>query len=98
MSNYSDFYGLMTYRDPLLFYKIENLDWWTHRDWAVRRDPFLKKFINGIDKAIFQEKPIFIPDILGSDTEVESPEKEGNSLTPLFKDVREEEINENRFK
>jgi len=77
MSNFSDFYGLFTYRDPLLYFKIENLDWWMHRDWAVRRDPFLKKFINALDIAIFEEKPIFIPDILESDTEVESPEDEG---------------------
>ena len=86
MSNYSDFYGQYTYRDPLLFYKIENLDWWMHRDWSVRRDPFLKKFINGLDIAIFQEKPIFIPDILESDTEVESPE---DSDTPVEKEVSE---------
>ena len=92
MSNYSDFYGQYTYRDPLLFYKIENLDWWMHRDWSVRRDPFLKKFINGLDIAIFQEKPIFIPDILESDTEVESPE---DSDTPVEKEVSE--IDENKL-
>ncbi len=74
MSNFSDFYGVFTYRDPLLFFKIENLDWWMHRDWAVRFDPFLKKFINGLDVSIFEEKPIFIPDILESDTSIESPE------------------------
>ena len=74
MANLSDFYGVFTYRDPLLYFKIENLDWWSHRDWAVRRDPFLKKFINGLDIAIFEEKPIFIPDILKSDTSIKSPE------------------------
>ncbi|KKK58350.1 hypothetical protein LCGC14_3045320 [marine sediment metagenome] len=73
-SNYSDFYGQFTYRDPLLYFKIENLDWWQHRDWVIRFDPFLKKFINGLDVSIFEEKPIFVPDILESDTEVESPE------------------------
>jgi len=63
-----------------------------HRDWSVRRDPFLKKFINGLDIAIFQEKPIFIPDILESDTEVESPE---DSDTPVEKEVSE--IDENKL-
>lgn len=94
MSNLSDFYGVFTYRDPLLYFKIENFDWWMHRDWAVRRDPFLKKFINGLDRLIFQEKPIFIPDILLSDTSVESPDEndvdpdnkstiiDGDDLTP----------------
>ncbi|KKM81188.1 hypothetical protein LCGC14_1332300 [marine sediment metagenome] len=74
MTDYSDFYGLLTYRDPLIYFKIENFDWWQHRDWAVRRDPFLKKYINALDITIFQEKPIFIPDILQSDTSIESPE------------------------
>jgi len=86
MTDYSDYYGQFTYRDPLLYFKIENFDWWTHRDWAVRRDHFLKKFINGLDIAIFQEKPIFIPDILQSDTSIESPDEEDKidekTLTP----------------
>ncbi len=80
MSNYSDYYGLFTYRDPLLYFKIENIDWWQHRDWAVRRDPFLKKFVNGLNVAIFQEKPIFVPDILQSDTSVESPDETTNDI------------------
>lgn len=72
--SYSDYYGILTYQDPLLFYKIENFDYWQHRDWVVRRDPFVKKYINGLDRLMFQDKPIFIPDILETNTDVESPE------------------------
>lgn len=71
--SYSDWYGILTYKDPLLLYKIENFEFWQHRDWAVRRDPFLKKYVNSLDRLMFQELPIFIPDILESDTSVESP-------------------------
>ena len=72
--SYSAYYGILTYKDPLILFKVENLDWWQHRDWAIRRDPFVKKFINGIDRLMFQELPIFVPDILEADTSVESPE------------------------
>lgn len=75
--SYSDYYGVLTYKDPLILYKVENLDWWQHRDWAIRRDPFIKKFISVLDELMFQEKLIFIPDILESDTSIESPEGEG---------------------
>lgn len=74
--SYSDYFGIFTYKDPLLFYKIENFNYWQHRDWVIRRDPFIKKFINGLDRLMFQELPIFIPDILESDTSVKSPEDE----------------------
>jgi len=101
MSNYSDFYGIFTYRDPLLYFKIENFDWWQHRDWAVRRDPFLKKFIHGLNTAIFQEKPIFIPDILESDTKIESPEGDedvkGDDLSKSNKNNLLKEIDESKL-
>ena len=72
MTSFSDYFSVYTYRDPLIYFKVESYDNWTHRDLAVRKDFFLKKFINGLDVAIFQENPIFVPDILGSDTSVES--------------------------
>ena len=74
MPEYSDEFNVYTYQDYLMFYKVENFDWWIHRDIAVRKDFFLKRYINGLDVAIFEEKPIFVPDILQSDKSVESPE------------------------
>ena len=78
--SYSEYYGVLTYKDPLILFKVENFDYWQHRDWAVRRDPFIKKFINQLDRLMFQEKPIFIPDILESDTSIESEEVENPDL------------------
>jgi len=74
MTSYSDYFNVYTYRDPLIYFKVESCNNWAHREKAVREDFFLKKFINGLDLAIFQEKPIFIPDILQSDKEVETPQ------------------------
>jgi len=94
--SYSDFYGVLTYKDPLILYKVENFDWWQHRDWAVRRDPFLKKFINVLDRLMFQEKLIFIPDILEADTSIESPDDDNpnpDSNPPEPEEVRLEPWN-----
>lgn len=73
MTTYEDQFNVFTYLDYLIFYKIENFDWWIHRDIAARKDFFLKRFINGLDCAIFEEKPIFIPDILETNKDMESP-------------------------
>lgn len=78
MTDYQDEFNIYTYQDYLMFYKIENFDWWIHRDIAVRKDFFLKRFINGLDVAIFEEKPIFVPDILQSDKSVESPDEQSD--------------------
>jgi len=92
--SYSTYYGVLTYKDPLILFKVENLDWWQHRDWAMRRDPFIKKFINGIDRLMFQELPIFVPDILEADTSVESPEDEDPVPKTLFEPKIPKEIDE----
>lgn len=73
MSSYSDYFSVYTYRDPLIYFKVENFDNWSHREMTARKDWFVKKFINGLDVGIFQEAPIFVPDILHSDTGVNSP-------------------------
>ena len=76
MTSYSEYFSVYTYRDPLLYFKVESYDNWTHRALAVRKDFLLKKFINGLDVSLFQENPIFVPDILGSDTSVDAPNGE----------------------
>jgi len=95
MGSFSDYFGVYTYRTPLIYFKVENFDSWQHREMAVKKDYFLKKFINGLNVAIFQENPVFIPDILESDTgsntpdrgKLEKPEPEPElSLTPKFED------------
>lgn len=98
MTDYQDEFNVFTYQDYLIFYKIENPDWWIHRDIAVRKDFFLKKFINGLDTSIFEEKLIFTPDILETNKDMESPEElpgsepEGidldiDALTPFYDDI-----------
>ena len=75
MGSFSDYFGVYTYRTPLIYFKVENFDSWAHREQAVKKDYFLKKFINGLNVAIFQENPIFVPDILHSETEENTPNK-----------------------
>ena len=74
MTDYSDQFNVFTYLDYLIFYKIENFDWWIHRDIAARKDFFLKRYINGLDVLMFQEKPIFVPDILETNQDAEKTE------------------------
>ncbi|KKM77619.1 hypothetical protein LCGC14_1368120, partial [marine sediment metagenome] len=96
MTTYEDEFNVFTYQDYLIFYKIENFDWWIHRDIRVKKDFFLKRYINGLDVLIFEEKPIFIPDILETNKDMESPNNdnielaeplEGDELTPFYDDV-----------
>jgi len=102
MTDYEDEFNVFTYQDYLIFYKIENLDWWIHRDIAVRKDFFLKKFINGLDISIFEEKLIFTPDILETNKDMESPDElpgpepgtseptlelDVDALTPFYADI-----------
>ena len=54
---------------------VENFDWWIHRDIRVKKDFLLKRYINGLDIGIFEELPIFIPDILETNKDIESPEE-----------------------
>ena len=75
MTDYSDQFNVFTYLDYLIFYKIENFDWWIHRDIAVRKDLFLKRYVNGLDVCIFEEKPIFVPDILETNTDMDPPKQ-----------------------
>jgi len=72
MTTYTDQFNVFTYLDYLIFYKIENFEWWIHRDIAARKDFFLKRFVNGLDVSIFEEKPIFDPDILETNTNMDS--------------------------
>lgn len=82
MGHFSDYFGVLTYIDPLIYYKPENHSSWKDREYAVKRDIFLKKYICQLDAEIFQELPIFVPDILGSDKSItngESIDSDGQS-------------------
>jgi len=83
LTTYSDYFGVLTYVDPLIYFKPEHHDHWRHREICVKRDVFLQKYITQLDAEIFQELPIFVPDILGSDTDVESPEEPELSLVSV---------------
>ena len=83
MTDYSEFFNIFTYRDPLIFFKVETYASWLHRELAVRKDFLLKNFINGLDVKMFQENPIFEPDILHSkDADDKSPTTEGVNVEP----------------
>ena len=97
MTTYEDEFNVFTYQDYLIFYKIENFDWWIHRDIRVKKDFFMKRYINGLDVLIFEEKPIFVPDILETNKDMKSPDTdnidstskpiEADELTPFYDDV-----------
>ena len=97
MATYEDQFNVFTYLDYLIFYKIENFDWWIHRDIAARKDFFLKQFINGLDVAIFEEKPIFIPDILETNKEMDSKDLDKNIDQYLDNNNIPEELEEVRL-
>lgn len=80
MSAHAAFFGVLTHIDPLIYFKCESHDAWQHREYVVKRDVFVKKYVMGLDRQIFQELPIFVPDILGSKEKVEGPEKEDSEI------------------
>lgn len=72
MSGFNEYYGVLTYKDPLVFNKIESYSNGLHRDAAYRTDPLLNIYISKLDEEIFTELPIFEPDILGAQDNVET--------------------------
>lgn len=85
MTDFSNYYNVFTYRDQLIYFKIENFNSWRHRELAVKKDFYLKKYISVLDKNIFAEKPIFIPDILKTDKDVDSEtDKTDTDDTPIL--------------
>jgi len=72
----TDFYGIYTYQDPLIYFGVENHESWAHREYAVTADWFLKAYIKRLDEEIFSEYPIFTPDIFGRSNENEEEESE----------------------
>ncbi len=77
--SYADYFGILTYICPLIYFKPESHSNWMHRELAVKRDIFLQKYINQLDAEIFQELPIFEPDILESDKDLDSPDDENDT-------------------
>ena len=65
LSSLVDSYGVYSYKDDLIYYKVENFRNWRHRELAVQKDWLLKIYINGLDQEILTERPIFTPDIFG---------------------------------
>ncbi len=104
MTEYTDQFNVYTYLDYLIFYKIENFNWWIHRDIAARKDFFLKRFVNGLDCLIFEEKPIFVPDILETNKDMETPGEEsvedtgdGEKVSPQQTDSKPTVLDEIRL-
>jgi len=62
-----DAYGVFTYKDPLIYLAIENINEWQHREAAIRMSPFIHSYISKLDEEILAEDPICDPDILSID-------------------------------
>lgn len=71
--DHADLFGVLTFVDPLIYWKAEYHNVWAHREMSVKSDWFFHQYICDLDRDIFQELPIFVPDILGSDKDVKSP-------------------------
>ena len=82
MSDNADLFGILTYIDPLIYFKMEYHNSWMHREVSVKKDFFLHKYVSDLDRDIFQELPIFEPDILGSAEGADKPpDKEIETLS-----------------
>jgi len=76
ITDFVDFYGIFTYKDPLIYWMVESHDSWKDRELAVRVDHFLKAYIKRLDEEIFGEKPITVPDIFGRESKDLDQEQE----------------------
>ena len=65
LSSLVDSYGVYSYKDDLIYYKVENFRSWRHRELSVQKDWLLNAYIKKLDEEIFTERPIFTPDIFG---------------------------------
>jgi len=65
LSSLIDSYGVYSYKDDLIYYKVENFRDWRHRELSVQKDPMINAYIKKLDEEIFTERPIFTPDIFG---------------------------------
>ena len=104
LSDITDSYGQWTYNDELIYYAVEDHDNWQHRELVLRKDHFIRTYINKLDEEIWAEKPITTPDIFGEKKEQEQQEGQtqedlklmnGNSLvedTEPIEEIEEFEI------
>jgi len=95
ITSLTDTYGVFTYKDPLIYFAIENFQNWKHRELAIRSDPIAKTYICKLDEEILSERPIFTPDIFGSTSEEKEPDAELDTAlemesTDVAEDVSEE--------
>ena len=63
MTAYDSYHGIYTYKNPLIYFKIENFDNWQHREISLLKDHLVKTYITKLDEECFEELPIFEPDI-----------------------------------
>ena len=109
LSTLTDGYGVYSYKDDLIYYKVENFRSWRHRELSVQKDWLLNAYIKKLDEEIFTERPIFTPDIFGGksdqgdDPEVETEmepssdfkgsTKDNNAIEPK-PEVAEQDVSE----
>ena len=64
LSNVIDKFGVYIYKNPLIYFRIENFGSWKHREVAMQKDPNANTYICKLDEEILSEYPIFTPDYL----------------------------------
>lgn len=90
-SELDNFYGVYTYKEPLIFNKTDNYNNKYHREVSFRRDPLLRIYVTKLDEEMFTELPIFQPDILNARSKKEeSVDADAESLTLYEKEIPEE--------
>ena len=90
-SELDNFYGVYTYKEPLIFNKTDNYNNKYHREVSFRRDPLLRIYVTKLDEEMFTELPIFQPDILNARSKKEES-VDAESLTLYEKKFPKREI------
>lgn len=71
LSSVVDQFGVWVYKNPLIWFKVEQFTNWKHRELTVKKDPMANAYICRLDEEILTENPIFTPDILAEKTVLE---------------------------
>jgi len=63
-----DKFGVYIYKNPLIYFRIENFTDWRHREATVKKDPMANAYIQRLDEETLTELPECTPDIFSDKT------------------------------
>jgi hypothetical protein len=102
----TDAYGVYSFKDDLIYYKVENFRDWRHREMRVQKDFLINAFIKKLNEEIFTELPIFTPDIFGgksnqdesvddpTDNQIPSDDESQNNVIEPKPEVADQDVSE----